>query len=303
MKKIKSIVTGGAGFIGSHLADALIREGHEVHIIDNLSNGNIENVNSKAFFHLADITVLKQLLPVFEKVDYVFHLAALPRVQYSIAHPGNSHIANVNGTLNVLLAAKHCGVKRVIFASSSSVYGDQNTSWLREDMVPNPQSPYGLQKYMGELLCKQWSMVYGLGTVSLRYFNVYGPRNPGEGDYALVIPKFLNQHHAGKPLTVTGDGRQTRDFTQIDDVVNANILACFSNQVGNGEVLNIGGGEVWTINKVAELIGGRIKYIAPRREPRDTLADNSLAEVLLGWTPHVFLEEGIKSLKSIWRTT
>lgn len=298
-KKEKVVVTGGAGFIGSHIADALIREGYEVHIIDNLSNGKKENLNPKAIFHKADICDYKKIAPVFKGAKYVFHEAALPRVQFSVEHPLESNDANVNGTLNVLLAAKNAGVKRVIYAASSSAYGDPIRLPLVENMPANPKSPYGLQKYIGELYCRLFSQIYGLETVSLRYFNVYGPRNSAEGAYALVIAKFFKFLKEGKPLTITGDGTQTRDFTSVHDIVRANLLAMKSPKVGEGEVINIGAGRNFSVNQVAKLIGGKSVHIAPRLEPHDTLASNALAKKLLDWTPEWKLEEGIRELKAL----
>jgi len=298
MKKV--IVTGGAGFIGSHLTDALLEKGYEVHIIDNLSGNSKENVNPKAHFHELDIRNLEAIKPVIAGAEYVFHLAALPRVQYSIENPGETTDVNVNGTLNVLIAAKEGGVKKVVYSASSSAYGDQPVMPLKEDMLANPKSPYGLQKYIGELYCKVWSTVYGLPTVSLRYFNVYGSRFNPHGAYALVIGKFLYQLKEGKPMTITGDGKQTRDFTHVRDVVRANILAAESSNVGMGEVMNIGAGKNQSINYIAELIGGPVEHIPARLEPHDTLADNSLAKKLIGWVPEVSIEQGIEELKKMY---
>jgi UDP-glucose 4-epimerase len=296
-KKTKVIVTGGAGFIGSNLVDALVVEGFDVHVIDNLSGGKKENVNKKARLHIADITDFKKIKPIFKRAEYVFHLAALPRVQYSIEHPDITNEANVKGTLNVLMAANDAGVKKVIYSASSSAYGDQKVMPLKEDMDANPKSPYGLQKYIGEMYCKLFSEVYGLPTVSLRYFNVYGPRQSAEGAYALVIAKFLKQKAEGKPMTITGNGKQTRDFTHVSDIARANVLAMKSKKVGKGEAINIGCGRNQSVNKIAELIGGKTAYIPARLEPKDTLADNKLAKKLIGWTPKVKIEEGISWLK------
>lgn len=292
----KVVVTGGAGFIGSHVSDALVERGFEVHIIDNLSGGKRLNVNKKAIFHEIDIRNLGAIKPIINGSLYVFHLAALPRVQYSIEHPEETSEVNISGTLNVLIASKEGNVGRVVYSASSSAYGNQETMPLNEEMRIEPLSPYGLQKYVGELTCRLWSRVYGLPTVSLRYFNVYGDRFDPEGEYALVIGKFIKQKKAGKNLTVTGDGEQTRDFTHVSDVVLANILAAESKNVGTGEVINIGAGQSQSINKIAELVGGDIEYIAPRLEPRNTLADNSKAKKLLGWEPKVSIEEGIKAI-------
>lgn len=295
---MKLLVTGGAGFIGSNLVDELVRQKHEVLIIDNLSNGKRENVNKKAKLHVLDIVSLDSIKPIFKGVDYVFHLAALPRVQYSIENPAESNKTNVEGTLNVLISSVEAKVKKVIYSASSSAYGDQAVMPLKENFTPSPKSPYGLQKYLGELYCRLWSEVYGLPTVSLRYFNVYGPRYNSEGAYALVIGKFLKQRLKGEPMTITGDGKQTRDFTHVRDVVRANILAMESKKVGRAEVINIGAGKNQSINMVAKIIGGPVNHIPARLEPKHTLADNSLARKLLGWKPEVKFEDGIRELKS-----
>lgn len=292
----KVIVTGGAGFIGSNLVDALVQKGYEVHVVDNLAAGKKENVNPKATLHIVDITDLESLKPIFKDSVYVFHFAALPRVQYSIEHPDETSKVNVIGTMNVLEAARAANVKRVVYSASSSAYGDQPVMPLIETMPASPKSPYGLQKYIGELYCQTWSVVYGLPTVSLRYFNVYGPRQAEEGAYALVIARFLKQKREGESLTITGDGTQTRDFTHVRDVVQANILAAESPKVGKGEVMNIGGGQNVSVNEVAKLIGGKTTYIPARLEPHDTLADTSLALNLIGWKPTVRFEDGIAEL-------
>lgn len=296
---MKIIVTGGAGFIGSNLVDALVGRGFNVHVIDNLSNGKKANVNKKAKLHVLDITDINSIKPVFKETDYVFHLAALPRVQYSIEQPAESNKTNVEGTLNVLISAAEAKVKKVIYSASSSAYGDQAVMPLKENFAPAPKSPYGLQKYLGELYCRLWSDVYGLPTVSLRYFNVYGPRYNSDGAYALVIGKFLRQRLNNEPMTITGDGKQTRDFTHVRDVVRANILAMENRKVGQGEVMNIGAGKNQSMNMVAQLIGGPVIYIPARLEPKHTLADNSLARKLLGWKPEVKFEDGISELKSM----
>ena len=191
-------------------------------------------------------------------------------------------------------------MKRVVYSASSSAYGDQKEMPLRETMLPNPMSPYGLQKHVGELYCKVWSEVYKLPTVSLRYFSVYGPRLQPEGTYALVIGKFLKQRAEGQTITITGDGLQTRDFTHVRDIVRANIFAAESEKVGCGEVLNIGTGRNVSINRIAELVGGPVEHLPARLEPHDTKADNSLAKHLLGWEPQVSLEDGIMELKKLF---
>ncbi|MDD4902414.1 MAG: NAD-dependent epimerase/dehydratase family protein [Patescibacteria group bacterium] len=293
----KAVVTGGAGFIGSNLVDALVERGFDVQVIDNLVAGKREYVNSRATLHVLDITEQELIKPIFKDAEYVFHLAALPRVQYSIEHPRETNKVNVEGTINVLLAAAEAGVKKLVYSASSSAYGDQIKMPLTEDMAALPKSPYGLQKYIGELYCRLWSEVYNLPTVSLRYFNVYGPHEDPEGAYALVIAKFLRQWQNGEAMTITGDGEQTRDFTHVRDIVRANILAAESEKVGLGEVINIGAGHNHSVNEIAALIGGPTVNIPARLEPRDSLADTSKARELLGWEPQEDLAAAITELK------
>ncbi|OGY49603.1 MAG: hypothetical protein A2663_02450 [Candidatus Buchananbacteria bacterium RIFCSPHIGHO2_01_FULL_46_12] len=291
---MKALVTGGAGFIGSNLVDELIKQGNQVRVIDNLSTGKKENLNPRAEFVLADITNLEEIKPHFAGIDCVFHLAALPRVQWSIENPIETHNANINGTLNVFLAAKDAKVKRLVYSASSSAYGDNPVMPLKEDFLPAPMSPYGLHKYVGEHYARLFALLYGLETVSLRYFNVYGPRLAFAGAYVTVIAVFLRQKSEGKKMTIIGDGSQTRDFTFVGDVVRANILASQSDQVGHGEVINIGAGHNYSVNEIAAKIGGETEYIAARIEPHDTLADTSKAKELLGWEPQVNFDEGLR---------
>ena len=291
---MKYLVTGGAGFIGSNLVDKLISLGNDVVILDDLSSGKEENINPDAEFYKEDITDLEAIAPYFNKIDVVFHLAARARVQISINDPIGTHDSNVTGTLNVLRASSLNNVKKVISSSSSSVYGE-NYLPLNELMKPNPKSPYAAHKYIGEIYCKLFNDVYGLQTVSLRYFNVYGPRQVEEGAYALVIAKFLKLRREGKVLTITGDGTQTRDFTWVDDVVNANILAA-TKDTPNGAVYNIGNGNNVSVNTIAQMISHKQKYIDARFEPHDTLADSSLAKYQLGWSPKVNIGQGIERL-------
>lgn len=305
-QKQKAVVTGGAGFIGSHIVDELIERGFDVAVIDNLIGGEKKHVNKKAILHDVDIRDIEAIKPVIKSAQYLFHAAVLPRVQYSIENPNETNDVNVNGTLNVLIASHEGGVEKVVYSASSAVYGDQPTltqdggkTPLAEDMPVHPLSPYGLQKYVGELQCKLWSKVYGLPTVSLRYFNVYGPRQNTEGAYALVIGKFLKQRGEEKPMTITGDGEQTRDFIHVYDVVRANMLAAESTDISNGEVFNIGAGNNFSVNRIAELIGGETTYIQTRLEPKHTLADNTRARELLGWEPEITIEEGIAELKKL----
>jgi len=294
---MKILVTGGAGFIGSNLVDKLIDEGHKVFVIDNFSTGKKENLNKKAIFYKADICDLNKILPLFKEINYVFHLAADPRVVFSVKNPIESHKVNIDGTLNVLHASYKNKVKRLIFASSSAVYGDTKKLPLKEDITPNPVSPYGLHKLIDEYYCKLFSNLYNLETVCLRYFNVYGPRMDPNGPYALVIGKFLKLRKENKPLTIYGDGKQTRDFVYVDDVIKANILAMKNKKVGRGEVINICSEKNYSINYIAKLIGGKKIYLPARRgEMRHTLGDNSLTKKLLGWKPKINIEEGIKRL-------
>lgn len=296
----KMIVTGGAGFIGAHLVDALVERGDEVHVIDNYAAGKREDrFNEKAIYHDADIRDFDAIVPLMAGARYVFHEAALPRVQFSIEHPLETLAVNVTGSANVLRAAHLGKVERVVCASSGSVYGDQETMPLSEEMPPLPKSPYGLHKYMMELMCRMWSDVYGLPTVSLRYFNIYGPRMDPEGAYALAIAKFLKQRQEGKPITIWGDGSNTRDFTHVQDAVRANLLAAESERVGKGDVLNIGAGRNISVNEVAAMIGGPMVHEPERLEPKYALADNRKAKTLLGWEPLTSLEDGIMELKSL----
>ncbi|MDP3042801.1 MAG: SDR family oxidoreductase [bacterium] len=293
----KCLVTGGAGFIGSNLVDELIERGDEVIIIDNLSTGKKENINSQAEFHEIDMRNLEEIKPLFKGVDYVFHFAAFARVQPSIENPITANDINLNGTLNVLVSARDAGVKKVVYSASSSAYGDQIIMPLTEDMPVHTLSPYGLQKYIGELYCRLFSDIYGLPTVSLRYFNVYGKRQLLEGAYCLVMGIFVRQRLAGEPMTIVGDGEQRRDFTSVVDTVRANILAAESDKVGKGEVINIGRGKNYSVNELAKMIGGPTINMPPRIEPKETLADNSLAKELLGWEPTVNLPEWLEEYK------
>ncbi|MCD6528506.1 SDR family oxidoreductase [bacterium] len=295
---MRILVTGGAGFIGSHLVDRLIKENHKVVVIDNLTTGKKENVNSQANFHNLDICDFDKIKPLFENIDFVFHLAAIPRVPISVEDPVGTSKVNILGTVNVFKAAIEAKVKRVIFASSSSVYGNQEKLPFKEDMEPNPISPYALQKLVGEQFAKLFTKLYGLPIISLRYFNIYGPRVDFDSDYSLVIGKFLKQKAEGKPLTIFGDGEQTRGFCYVDDVVEANIKAMKSEKLKGGEVINISSRESYSINYLADLIGGKKQYLPPRKgDVRHTKADITLAKNLLNWQPKVPFEEGLKKVK------
>lgn len=294
--KEKVIVTGGAGFIGSYVTKKLIEEGYEVFVIDNLLAGKKENIHKDAKFFNLDIRNLKDIEPVFKDAKYVFHLAAIPSVQYSIENPQETNDVNVTGTLNVLIAAKNASVKRLVYSASSSVYGDAKILPITENESPKPKSPYALQKYIGELYCKMFSQIYDLETVCPRYFNVYGKGQPSTGAYASVIAKFVALKKENKPLTIVGDGNQTRDFVHVEDVARANILAATSDKVGKGESINIGTGKKYSVNEIAKIIGGLTESIPPRIEPKDSLADISLAKFLLNWEPKIELEEGLITL-------
>ena len=293
----KIIVTGGAGFIGSNIVDALVAQGYEVHVVDNLCAGKKEKVNDKAILHVVDIRNMSELAPLFKDVRYVFHEAALPQVQYSIENPIETNEVNVVGTLNVLEASRINKVKRLIFASSCAVYGDQERLPVDEDMIASPLSPYAMHKYISEGYCALWSRLYGLETVCLRYFNVYGKGQSAQGSYPLVIAKFLDLKKEGKPLMIVGNGENTRDYVNVLDIAQANILAMKSDKVGHGEVINIGTGIQTSVNKIAELIGGEVEHIAPRIEPKNIEANIQKAKKFLNWEPGISLENGILELK------
>ncbi len=296
----KIIVTGGAGFIGSHIVDTLVSLGYEVHVIDNLYSGKKEDINTKAIFHNVDIREKEKLQPIFKDAQYVFHEAALPQVEYSIQNPIETHDVNVTGLLNVLEVSKLSNVKRVIFASSSAVYGDQKTMPLVETMEIRPLSPYGAHKYIGEVYCALWSKIFNLETICLRYFNVYGKRQSSSGDYASVVAKFLDLKKKNKPLTIVGDGKQTRSFVNVKDVVDANIKAMKAEGLSKGEIINIGTSEMYSVNQITNLIGGDIVYIEPRIEPKATSADIAKAKLLLDWIPSVKIEDGLVELKKYY---
>ncbi|HZX49840.1 MAG TPA: NAD-dependent epimerase/dehydratase family protein [Candidatus Paceibacterota bacterium] len=290
------IVTGGAGFIGSHLADLLVQRGERVVVVDNLSTGKKQNLNRKAKFLNMDIRSprLGQLF-LRERPHGVFHLAAIPRVPISVEDPVGTSDVNITGTVNVFWAAKKAGVKRVVFASSSSVYGSQKNLPLHEAMQPKPVSPYGLQKLMGEQWARVFFELYGLPIVSLRYFNVYGPRIDFDSDYGLVIGKFLWQFRQKKPLTIFGTGNQTRAFCYVDDVAQATVLAMQSLKLKGADIINVGGEESHSINHLAALLGGQKEHLPPRPgDVEHTKADTKAAKRLLGWEQTVSLKEGVR---------
>ena len=291
MKKVA--VVGGAGFIGSNIVDTLVDKGIEVVVLDNLSTGYRKNVSYNAKLIECDISTssVDFLQKTLEGCEVVFHTAALARVQPSILEPVKFDKVNVNGTVNLLKACVEAGVKRVVYSASSSCYGNCDTFPTPESYPTNPLSPYGLQKYIGELYCKMFSQVYNIDTVCLRYFNVYGERMNFEGAYKLVIAVFAEQHKKGTPLTITNDGNQRRDFTYVKDVVEANILAATHKKQLNGDVFNIGNGNNFSVNEVADIFGGEKHYFKFVLEPFETLADNTKAKLILGWKPKGNLKE------------
>lgn len=297
-------VFGGAGFIGSNLVDELMTQGFEVTVVDNLSEGKLDNLarwknHPKLEFIRGDIRDRNLVNRVCDHKSWVFHLAAMSRIQPSITDPYLAFDENVMGTLNVLEACRAGGVRRVVYSASSSCFGNANEEKLAQGgaLVENDPkefgSPYSLTKYAGEEMMDLWKKLYGLSTVSLRYFNVYGPRHQETGSYATVIAIFRKQLREGQPLTVVGDGEQRRDFTFVGDVVRANMLAAM-NQDASG-VFNIGTGMNYSINEVAKLVGGNTTFIPKRLgEYRITRADNSRAQDVLGWKPMISLPEGLK---------
>ena len=291
------LVTGGAGFIGTNVVHFLVEHGHTVKVVDDLTAGKRERLPDSIDFYELDIRDTAALSTVCEGVDVLIHLAALPRLQFSIDHPQVAHDVNITGTLSVLEAARAAGVKRIVYAASSSAYGDQEILPLTTDLPPQPKTPYALQKYVGEAYMKLWSELFGLKTVSLRFFNVYGPHLDPDGAYALVIGRFLKLASQGQPLTVVGDGEQTRDFTHVRDVVSALYQAAQSDHVGRGEVFNVGAGIQTSINELAKLIGGHVTYVPARIEAKHSLADIEVTKKVLNWEPKVRLEDGIAELK------
>ena len=301
------LVTGGAGFIGSNLVGALLADGHRVRVLDNFLTGKRENLAglSEGYgtsYELleGDLRDLDTVRRAVEGVAYVLHQGALPSVPRSVADPALSNGINVGGTLNLLIAARDAGVKRVVFAASSSAYGDTPELPKRESMTPNPKSPYAAQKLAGEHYMRIFFEVYGLETVSLRYFNVFGPRQDPASMYAAVIPRFITSVLAGAPPTVYGDGLQTRDFTFIDNVVQANLRACEAPKTACGKVFNIACGERISLLSILEVIYGLAgRRVAPRFEAsrpgdvRDSLADITSAKTLLGYEPGTAFGEGL----------
>lgn len=297
MNKKKMLVTGGAGFIGSHLVDKLIGQGHDVIIIDNESGAASDKFywNEKATHVKKCITDYEGTRPFYDGVDYVFHLAAKARIQTTVDAPIECTNTNLVGTTTILQCSREAGVKRVIYSSTSSAYGLKNTPPLREDMPNDCLNPYSISKTAGEKMCKFYTDHFGLETVTFRYFNVYGPREPLKGPYAPVIGIFMRQRKAGEDMTIVGDGDQRRDFTYVDDVVEANVRAAYAEGV-SGETINVGTGTNHSVNEIADMVGGpRINIPQRPGEARITLADNTKLKTLLKLTPEIKLEEYIKA--------
>jgi UDP-glucose 4-epimerase len=297
------LVTGGAGFIGSNLVDKLLQRGDKVRVLDNLSTGHMENVaavRDRIDFLEADICNLEQIRPCFAGVDYVLHMAALPSVPRSVADPLSANKVNIEGTLNVLLASRDAKVKRVVFAASSAAYGDNPILPRVESHPPRPMSPYALTKVAGEYYCQVFANIYGLETVALRFFNIFGPRQDPHSQYTGVLSKFITAYIKGTTPTIFGDGEQSRDFTYIDNVVDANLRACTA-PGAPGKVINVGVGGRFTLNQTIGLLNQIFgKQVTPRYEPPrrgDVLhsqADMSLARQVLGYEPRVTYEQGLR---------
>jgi UDP-glucose 4-epimerase len=296
----RTLVTGGAGFIGSHLVDRLLAEGHEVLVLDNFATGRPENLqqhhgNARLQVHAVDVARHDALAPLFAGVDWVFHLAALADIVPSIRAPLEYHRANVDGTVFVLEAARQAGVKRLVYAASSSCYGLPDVFPTPESAPIRPMYPYALTKYLGEHYVLHWEKTYGLPCVSLRLFNVYGPRSRTSGTYGAVFGVFLAQKLAGKPFTVVGDGTQTRDFTFVTDVADALVKAARADITG--EIFNVGSGAAYSVNCLVELLQGPVVYIPKRPgEPDCTFADTRKIARMLGWRPTVRFEEGVRRM-------
>ncbi len=305
---MKALVTGGAGFIGSHLSELLLSQGHQVVVLDNLTSGRLENLKAISkdpgfTFIQADIRDPAAIKPAFDGIDWVFHLAGLADIVPSIEMPSQYYSTNVTGTFNVLECARACGARKILYAASSSSYGIPDHYPTPESSPIKPQYPYALTKYMGEELVLHWSQVYKLPAISLRLFNVYGTRSRTTGAYGAVFGVFLAQKLNGRPFTVVGDGTQTRDFTYVTDVAKAFLCAAESNI--SGVAMNVGSGNHYSVNRLVELLGGPIEHIPKRPgEPDCTFADVSKIQRILNWKAEISFEEGVgKMLTNInaWR--
>ncbi|RKU32918.1 LPS biosynthesis protein WbpP [Candidatus Poribacteria bacterium] len=297
------LVTGGCGFVGSHLVEALVQKGERVCVFDNCSTGkakNIAHLKDQIEFVEGDLRELDVVHQAVAGVDYIFHQGARPSVARSVADPILSNNVNINGTLNLLVAARDAGVKRVVYAASSSAYGNIPTLPRSETLSPQPASPYAITKYVGECYCRVFTQVFGLETVALRYFNIFGPRQDPTSQYSAVIPKFIHAYLHGNSPAIEGDGEQSRDFTYIANAVHANLLACHAEGVA-GEVFNIGCGQQTSINKLASLIGEMMEtdaqpvYTSSRPgDVRHSRADIRKAQQLLDYEPKVELKAGLR---------
>jgi UDP-glucose 4-epimerase len=294
---MKILVTGGCGFIGSNLVDRLVRLGHEVVVIDNLSSTVHDEFyfNSNAVYHNVDVADFDKTAPLYQDVDTVFHLAAQSRIQLCINDPLQSVKTNTVGTAAVLEASRIHGVRRVVYSSTSSAYGLKNMPPQVETMSKDCLNTYSVSKTFGEELCQAYTSMFGLETVILRYFNVYGPREPVRGEYAPLIGLFIRQYKNNQPLTIVPDGNQRRDFTHVGDVVQANILAMDSQLSSYGEIFNIGSGKNHSVRQIADMISTNQIFIQPRiGEARETLANIAKAQAHLGWSPTQDIENYIR---------
>jgi len=296
------LVTGGAGFIGSHIVRRLVSEGAEVRVVDNLSTGlaeRLDDVRESVDLVRGDLANQQVSEEAVQGIDCVLHQAAVPSVQRSVSDPVGTNRANVTATVNLLESCRKAGVRRVVYAASSSAYGDTEVLPKTEQMPANPLSPYALQKWVGEHYCKLYHSLYELETVSLRYFNVFGPAQDPHSEYSAVIPKFINAMLVKKPITVYGDGEQSRDFTYVENVVEANVMALQAS-AAPGNVCNIGCGERVTLNTLIRLleeimgVKAEVNYAGPKPgDVRHSLADITAARRLLGYAPKVWLKEGL----------
>ncbi|MFC2022212.1 SDR family oxidoreductase [Chloroflexota bacterium] len=296
----RALVTGGAGFIGSHLVERLLGDGHEVIVLDDFSTGRVENLehvkdSRRLTVHQTDVSKYGEVESFFKGVDWVFHLAALADIVPSIQQPLIYHKANVDGTITVLEAARSAGVRRFVYIASSTCYGVPDEFPTLETAPIRPMYPYAFTKYLGEQYVLHWNQVYKLPCISLRAFNVYGPRSRTTGTYGAVFGVFLAQKLAGKPFTVVGDGTQTRDFTFVTDVADAFVKAAESNI--KGEVFNIGSGNTYSVNYLVSLLGGDVVHLPKRPgEPDSTFADTGKISRMLGWRPRVSFEDGVQTM-------
>jgi len=300
MSSKKCLVTGGAGFIGSHLVERLLTDGHHVIVVDNMVAGTPNNLDAfkgdpRLQIQADDVSDSDAIKPLFEGIDWVFHLAAMADIVPSIEDPISYHRANVEGTITVLEHARTYGIERFIYAASSSGYGMPDIFPTPESAPAQPMYPYALTKHIGEQYVMHWQALYGLPAISLRMFNVFGPRHRSGGTYGAVFGVFMAQKLAGKPFTVVGDGEQTRDFTYVTDVADAFVTAAASDI--SGEIFNVGSGGTYSLNHLVELLDGEVEYIPKRPgEPDCTFADTSRIEEVLGWKAHVPFEEGVKTM-------